>query len=112
MSAQVATPSSGESIKEKKSKWRLSNPFGHKEVNQGSQTLASNVRDSAYGGSETTSDTSPAMSSQAVPTITQGQAEMQGAPVETKTDARGRVVTTTTTTVTTTTTARAILITG
>jgi len=102
--ASVAPPS-GDHSKDKKSKWRLSNPF-HKDANNGQNNLApANTRDSAYGGSETTtSDTSPNPSTTAVPTISEGQAHAQGAPVETKTDSRGRVVTTTTTTVTTTTT--------
>ncbi|KIW03182.1 uncharacterized protein PV09_05409 [Verruconis gallopava] len=105
MSTSFVTPSD-ETSKDKRSKWRLSNPFNKdKEASIGQSGLVpNNARDSAYGGSETTSDASPAVSSQTVPTISQGQAEMQGAPVQTRTDARGRVITTTTTTVTTTTT--------
>lgn len=103
MSTSALDPTAAETEKQKRSKWRLSNPFKDKDSNLSAQTSDAQLRDSAYGSSETT-DTSPAVSSQTIPTITQDQADAQGAHTETKTDARGRVVTTTTTTVITTTT--------
>lgn len=106
------SPAAVDNTKEKKSKFRLSNPFGsktHKEdVIQEEQrptdnnATASNLNvpsgDSAYGGSEPTNIT-PGSSTAQVPTVTEAQAAAQDAPIKTQTDrATGRTITTTTTT--------------
>jgi len=100
-------PSSNESLKEKKSKFRLSNPFKtskdakaagtteENEVSGTASTLNALPGDSAYGSAEAT----PGSSVGQVPTVTEAQAAAQNAPMKTHTDgATGRTITTTTTT--------------
>ena len=101
-------PSSNENLKEKKSKFRLSNPFKAPkdaklatpaEQNGPTDGRVSNLNvpavDSTYGSAEAT----PGSSTGQVPTMTEAQAAAQNAPMKTHTDgATGRTITTTTTT--------------
>jgi hypothetical protein len=102
-------PASNENLKEGKRKSRLSSIFSsnkHNDTNP-DQELEPNhhdqleAHDSAYGGSE---QNSAANSASNVPTITDTEANAQGAKVTTSVDRTGRTITTTTTTTTTTVT--------
>lgn len=107
---------SNENMKEKKSKFRLSNPFsskpskeepitqdhGPENKNNANNTTISTLNapsgDSAYGSSEAM-NTTPGSGAGQVPTVTEAQAQAQDAPMKTQTDrATGRTITTTTTT--------------
>jgi hypothetical protein len=94
-------PKTEDNNKEKKGKWRLSNLLHPKDNERTSpEPPANNTQetlntDSAYG--------SQPNSSTGIPTISDSQANAQGADIKTSTDeATGKTITTTTTTTTTT----------
>jgi hypothetical protein len=114
-------PIQADNVKEKKSKWRLSNLVKKDKGNDNDMALTheptnphSNAPphrhdpdmlapDSAYGGSDVGNSTSS--SAENVPTITKSAAVAQNMPTKQQFDtASGRVITTTTTTTTTTVT--------